>query len=553
MKKDLLMLLFIILVGGFVRFYQITRYPVQLNHDEISQLYDAISVAKTGKDIYGNFLPIVFESTHDFKSPFYTYATAISYLFTGHREITVKIPGALFGTLIIFAVYWFALSIFKNRILATVAAAICAMSPFEIFFARKSFENVAGIFFLLMGFSSLLTYVEKNKKRWGFFAVAFFAAAMYTYFSHAILIPIMFATSLLIFRKFFLNHLKGTAVIVSIWVILILPLVIIILTNPATRYRGQAVFITQDLELGKLINYAKENGQVSELLKLKIIFYYSFNRTLKQLDPIYLFANGLDFTNQGPVNMGLFYFVSLPFLVWGTAKFLKSRIPDFLNNKLLILSVVLIGILPSGLTFEPTSPHRSIVVFTILDILTALGVYEFIRYINVTKKVTRIPLFSFGVILTFWNILYFTQMYTTNYPYEKSQNIHYPFKQVSEYIWSQHPKYDQIVFDPVYGEVAPVRGVAAHYYLGYYGNYPPADFQRDYLQDAKLGVEKLDKISIRDIDWRKDDKLKNTLLIGSPWNLPITSIDKNRVIKIFYYYNKQPAFYAVSLNKGVSE
>ena len=83
--KILLLLLFITLTGGLLRFYQLDKYPVQLNHDEISQLYDTDSVAQTGKDIYGNFLPLAFPSTGEFKVGHYIYITVLPYFIFGAR------------------------------------------------------------------------------------------------------------------------------------------------------------------------------------------------------------------------------------------------------------------------------------------------------------------------------------------------------------------------------------------------------------------------------------------------------------------------------------
>src|SRR3989344_8994935 len=156
MKKNIFILLLIIALGGFLRLYRLADFPVQLNHDEISQLYDAISIAQTGKDIYVNFLPTIFPSINDFKSPFYTYATAFVYLIVGNHEWIIKVPGVVFGILIIPAVFWFTLLLTKQSKVALSASFFTAIAPFEIFFSRKSFENIAGIFLLLIGVSCFI-------------------------------------------------------------------------------------------------------------------------------------------------------------------------------------------------------------------------------------------------------------------------------------------------------------------------------------------------------------------------------------------------------------
>ena len=47
--------------------------PPALNADEVTNAYDAYSILKTGKDQYGNFMPLRFKSFGDYKLPLLTY------------------------------------------------------------------------------------------------------------------------------------------------------------------------------------------------------------------------------------------------------------------------------------------------------------------------------------------------------------------------------------------------------------------------------------------------------------------------------------------------
>lgn len=545
LAKAYKLLILIVILGIFLRFYQLDRFPVHLNHDEISQFYDAISIAQTGKDIYGNFLPTIFESVHDFKSPFYTYVTSFFYLLFSGGEVTIRLPGALFGSLIIPAVFIFVLKLLKNVNVALVSAFLTAIAPFEIFFSRKSFENVAGILFMLLGFSFLLIFIEKKTHiRWFYFSSFSFAMGMYTYFSHAILIPLLILSFLIIFRREFKYSKKIVAHFILL-ILLLIPLVLIILTNPGSRYRSQTVFILQDPILGKQIELAEASSFMPDLYKYKTILEYSFARYLNQFDPMYLFGNGLDLTNQGPLGMGLLYLFQLPLILIGIYFLMKMEYSS--NGKKFIMAWIIIGMIPSGLTFEEHSPHRSIMVFTMLNIISGAGLYYFINIFKKKVYVLRLLAFSILTSAILINFIYFVHLYTINYPFEKSESIHYPFEQMARYAWSQYQNYDQIVFDPLFGDVAPVIGTAAHYYLAYYGNYPPLKFQREYRIGDKEREVIFDKFSIRKVDWRFDHDLKNTLIIASAWSLPLDSIDKTKIEKIIYYYNGKPAFYAVSL------
>lgn len=526
-KKIYLILLVIMLLGIFWRFLKLADFPVQLNHDEVTQLYDAISVAQTSKDVYGNFLPFIFHSVGDFKPPFYTYITGVFYMVFGGGELTIRLPGVLFGILLIPAVFLFTLRLFKNNKIALMAAFFTAVAPFEIFFSRKSFENGAGIFLMILGFSSLLYYFEKKVKvRYLYIASLFFGLAIYTYFSHAIIIPILLSVFIFIFRQDFHSR-KNIILPVLIFLLFFIPLLILTFTNEDSRNRTQAVFVTQDLNLVKEINLGN---------RIKATLDFSWNRYLDQFNPMYIFGNGLDFTNQGPLGVGPLLLIQLPLVILGIIYLV--RLGDFNREKKFILAWILIGMLPSGLTFEPHSPHRSIMVFTMLNVISALGLYLLFKH----RKLI-VVLFILFII----NYLYFLHMYFVNFPFEKSENIHYPFKQVALFAWSQHGSVDQIIFDPLFGETAPVIGTAAHYYMAYYGNFPPSKFQKEYRTGEKEREVLFDKFSIRKVEWRDDQYLKNVLIIGSRWSLPIESINKSKVVKTFNYYNGQPAFYAVKL------
>ena len=533
-------------MGALLRLWALQQYPVHLSHDEVSQAYDAISIAQTGRDIYGNFLPTIFPSVGDYKSPFYTYATALVYLLIGNHEWMIRVVGVIFGILIIPAVFWFTVKLTRKSKIALFAAFFTAISPSEIHFSRKSFESGAGIFFVLIAFAFLLSYLEKQKKsKFLYLATLFSAFGAYTYFSHAIIIPLMLVAFILIFRKEFTPAFKKYLPVVSFWALLMIPLIIIIVTNPGSRYRSESVFVTQDSQLNKQLNLISNEGSlVSRLLSYKIIGDFSFNRYLKQFDPIYIFGNGLGLTNQGMIDIGPLLVFQLPVILMGVLYLLRRK--DFSDANKLLIVWILLGVLPSGLTFEANSPHRMVIVFTLLNILTGVGAYWFWQKMK-SFKLYRTAIILILALTLALNEVYFLHIYFVNNPLEKSEYIQYPFKQIAEFAWSEREQVDSIVVDPLFGGDAPFVATAVQYYLAYFGNYPPAEFQKQYRVGSKERETVFDKFSIRKITWIEDQNLKDTLFIGSWLSLPIQSIDKSKIIKIFYSYDGKPAFYAVKM------
>src|SRR3990172_10209163 len=229
MRKSIVILFLSVALGGFLRFYQLSQFPIQLGHDEVTQLYDAISIANTGKDIYGNKLPFIFPSVNDFKPPYYTYATVVAYKIFGWNEVTVRIPGALFGTLLIVGVYLFVDKLFKKKTVALFAAALTAISPFEIFYSRKSFENQTGILLMLLGFTLLAVYIRKKHLKYFYWGALLLGIASYIYFAQAVLIPILLGVFIIIFWKKF-RPLRVKPII--LFLLVVAPLYYLIFVSP---------------------------------------------------------------------------------------------------------------------------------------------------------------------------------------------------------------------------------------------------------------------------------------------------------------------------------
>lgn len=539
-NKKTVILILIILAGAFFRFFKLGEYPVQLNHDEISQLYDLRSIVETKRDVYGNFLPLAFPSTGDYKVGHYIYISTIPYLFLGDWEITIRFSAAFFGTLTILAAFLFIRNLTKNWLLAIFSAAFTSFTPSEIFYARKSFENVIGVSLDFFGLFFLLKYLKDGaNKIYGLIGIVFLSVAMYIYTSHTIIVPLLLLFLVILYKGKIFREKRKFLPFLILWILLIIPLGILSFRNADLRFRAQSVFITKDPAMGNVINL---NGN-----KLKTYIDFIPAKLANQFDPAYLFLNGLDFTNQNAFGMGPLLLWQFPFLVFGIIFLIRKE--NFFIQRNLLFGLTILAMIPSALTFEDFSPHRSILSFTILSIISAFGFYWILNIILKSKNLFFKTLFVTGILATLvLNLIYSFRMYTITYPFEKSEKLQYPFKEISQYIWSQYNNFDHIVFDPKYGEVIPIIGVGTHYYLAYYGNYSPDKFQKEYRVGKKPREIIFDKFSIREVFWPVDKDLKNTLIIVSPWSVPEKDIsDKSKIIRRFNFYDGKLAFYAIKL------
>src|SRR4051812_40464556 len=103
-KTTIILLLSIIFLGSILRLWQLGSVPPSPDWDEAALAYNAHSLAQTGRDEYGSFMPIILRSFNDYKPGVYAYI-AIPFVETlGLTTVAIRLPSALLGIVAIIAV-----------------------------------------------------------------------------------------------------------------------------------------------------------------------------------------------------------------------------------------------------------------------------------------------------------------------------------------------------------------------------------------------------------------------------------------------------------------
>src|SRR5260221_7234695 len=197
MKKWLL--IGIILLGFVLRVVDLANHPAGFTPDEASFGYDAYSILKTGKDQWGQTLPLVFKSFGDDKLPLYVYLTVPSVAVFGLNETAVRLPNAVLGTLAIVVVYFLVYELFKERKLALLSAFLLAISPWHIMLSRGAFEANLTTFFLPLGILLFLKGLKNSK--YLVLSVIVFGFNLFTYHAARILTPLIVGFLVYIYQK----------------------------------------------------------------------------------------------------------------------------------------------------------------------------------------------------------------------------------------------------------------------------------------------------------------------------------------------------------------
>ncbi len=100
----------LIVVGAFLRLFQLDQYPLGVHQDELSNMYDGWSIATTGHDRFGDPYPGVVRAfgEHDYRPALYPWLAAVSEGIGGFSIVTGRLPAAILGIVSLFLVYGFA-------------------------------------------------------------------------------------------------------------------------------------------------------------------------------------------------------------------------------------------------------------------------------------------------------------------------------------------------------------------------------------------------------------------------------------------------------------
>lgn len=464
------LLVFLVVVLGFIlRINQVTEVPPSLNWDEVSIGYNAYSVLKTGRDEWGQLLPIFFKSYGEYKLPVQIYGSIPAIAIFGLNDFGVRSTPVIYGTLTVLLMFFLGRALFKNKYIGLISAFLLAISPWHIHLTRGSFESSFALFWLSFGVWFLVKGF-RNKK-WWIISMTPFALGVYTYNSARIFIPLLLFVTLAIYFRDFWKNKTTTIVACLLFLGLIVPMVIFTLSGAGSA-RYKLVSVTDDPGLLPKINEQRGKSTLPQplprLVHNKITYIASIYITnyLAHFTPDFLFLNGAPHKQHHVQGIGQLYLFQAPFLLIGIW-FIFKRKEKF---RWLLAGWVLLGFVPVSVTHD-SIPHalRTLVTVPAFQFFTAFGIYE--AYLWIKKRSLAIKIFGIAtfLIVVVVSIGLYLQNYYLVYPKLYSRDWQYGYAQVVDYIAEHKNEYDLIVFTRHYGE--------PHMFTLFYLNYDPAKFQ----------------------------------------------------------------------------
>lgn len=471
MKINKFILLILILLFAFVlRIYCLNKTPPSLFSDEVDLGYQAYSFLKTGKDYFGNFLPISFHSFADFRAPLYVYSAAGTIAVFGLNEWGVRLPAAIFGVLGIAAFFFLVLKISKNINYSLLATFVLAILPWHIHYSRAGFEVTTMFFFLTGGLLFFFQFLEKKSPLYLFISLFSLSLCFYTYATARLFIPLLGLTALIIYgKKIFSVGLKRIGPVIIICFLILLPFLKDTLFGKGLyRFSYLNIFSDSNLKFeidrGRLVDTV--HNKVKEVGMSPPFFSYVFhnkplswsweiiNSYVSSLSFNFLFLTGDPNLRQGIGKMGVLLMVFLPFFILGLlgifAQIIERKESLFSPKEaLFFLLFFLLSPLPASITFDGGT-HATRLFFLVLPatLFISLGIWTFLGWFK-GKKI-KLTAFLLVLVLILMNFAYYLHLYYYHYPVESERFWHAGFKEAIKAVIKEDNGYDKVVFSSTY-------------------------------------------------------------------------------------------------------
>jgi len=542
-KKTYFVLILIIVIASFLRFYHLGNNPPSLTWDEAAWGYNAYSLGIDGRDEFGRFLPLNYlESFGDFKPPVYVYLDVIPVKLFGLNEFSTRFPSAFFGVLTVLITYFLVKRIFWNSKLkesyALFSALFLAISPWHIMLSRAAFEANVATFFLVAGVWLFLAGVQE-KKWYIVFSAIFFVISIYTFNTARVVAPILVLFLGLIFRKKLIENKKQTFVAILMGILLALP-TISFLFSPQAGLRFKEVNIFSDINVIKTTNQEIKNDKEvwwSKILHNRRVAYgLSYvEHYFDNLNPNFLFIKGDGNPKFSTQNVGELYLWDLPFFAAGAFLLFRKR-----EGKWWIVPIwLLIGIIPAATARETPHALRIETTLPTFQILVAYGFSQFLFYIKRYGSFFKAIIIFVGVLL-FTNVFYFFRDYNASYLYEFSGEWQYGYKDSIEYVKSVEKDFNNIY-------ITSDLGRPYIYYL-FYTKTDPRIFRKDNIVRRDnfgfVSVDRFEKYNFLNgaVKINNGRGIKN-LFVKTSNNIP----PKANILKRFYLLNGNVALVAYEI------
>lgn len=509
-SKIFFSLIIISLLSVALFLYKLTSSPPCINADEATNAYDAYSILKTGKDQYGNFLPLRFESFGDYKLPLLTYLAVPFIKIFGLNELGIRMVNLPFVFFFPIIVYFLTKELFGKNSVGFVAALLTAFAPGLQLLGRQAHEGYLTAFFLTLTFYLFMRFFKKqNILNYSLFTTNYLLM-LFGYHSSRLWAGffILLFIYFIIKRKIKIHYLLGILGVLGIFTVTDI-------TNSPSRIKNLLFFNNIGFTL-KINELRAEGGSRLLYNKLTVGMKEATSQYLNYFSPQFLVSSGdenyrFGFPGVSPITPVeyIFVFVGLYYLFKNKEKW-----------RFLILFMLLFSPISGALSWAGLSITRTIFIFIPILIISSYGIVNFLYRKNV---LLYLILYTLYLILLFYSWDFYLNHYPKRATVIRSWQCGY--KELVSYAAKNYNNFDRFYITKKNGQ--------PYIFFLFYLKYPPYLYQ----QTAKLTppdeygfgqVTGFDKF-VFDLP---NEEIKNSSAIGFPDDF--SEIEKESLKKIKY-------------------
>lgn len=508
MKKEILILIIILILTFFLRIVNIIDNPKGMYGDELTLAFDSYSIYKTGGyDQKGEYWPVVF-SLGGARPPGYVYASIPFIALFGPTALGARLLSVLSGVGIVLLVYLICKLLLSQRV-GLLAAAFLSINPWDLSLSRASFETHFALFLSLLGIYGLLK--ARTDTKWYLLSALGFGLSIQTYPTYRLEVPLLVGFLLLVTKQslFFLRNYRNIFVLVFATVIIFLSVLGFKETfgwGNKDRFSNINLFADQQTknEISQKVHFEQRIDSLPTFLSgtfhNKYIEYFKVasSNYFDNFTLHFLFKQGDANPRHNPALMGGFYYVEIVLMALGvTWLFKKSK-----SNLLLLLGWLLTAPVAGSLV-DKAHFLRNCLMLPPLIIFSASG----LSYLLTFKRnfQNRLLIISLVIVFILQEIFFIDQLYFLS-SNQFARFWAYPAKEASLEALKNKKKYDFVILSekidsiqfayPVYATLNPFEVIAQNKSKYRIGKYDFKKFGNVYIgsvtqEDAKEFIKKL--------------------------------------------------------------
>jgi len=441
----------IILLAGVIRLSGLSSLPNGLHWDELDTGYQAFSLLTTGRDYFGNILPVFPHSFADFRTPIYIYSSIPQVYLFGLSAFSVRIGSVVFGLFSIALFYTLVTRLFSKPQIGLLAALGLAVSVWHIQYSRQSVETISLLTYLLLGLNFLLKSLKTPKSLIP--ASMTLSMATLAYSPGKMFVPLLALFFAILNRKSILKFNSKIQLYSGIICFVIFGFVIFdsIFGKSGTRFHDLSIFT--DPTIASEINFKRAEAGLSVTknpdaigVSPRLVDKVSYNKPvyifqkfvinyLNTFSFDFLFIKGDAEARHSPARneIGqLMAIEAIPFVIG--LYILVSKKQYFLLMWLLLAPI------PSALTRDGgTHSARLLILLPALQLTIAVGVYQIFRK-------TKLLFLIYSLFFIF-SVVYTLNYYFSTYRFESAKPFQWGFGEMVKRAVSESPNYDTVILD----------------------------------------------------------------------------------------------------------